>query len=859
MEADGQQELLQAFATSQEAEFVLAAEIQDQVASGIGVLQHLVEELKAKQHDSERIASERQQKWNALQELYSSGKLVPAGAAARIEELENALSSQATALQQAQSQAKQAEELLGEGATPEIKQQIAEMEGNLEKRRETINIARERILLLQEKIETFAAERAASQQHLIDTEARLERQSAALHSAEERLSELRSKLEAKGEGDDAVAAEIKVLESQIEEKEQALGAAEKRNTELQEEAEKHLSEVARVEDRIRALEGMLVDRSTEAAEVHEQASALEKELAQQQTRVAELEKQLADAKVEKEAADAEVVRINNLPDEQSPVIEALKIEKSELEKRATEMENALRLAEQKRDDAQKEAKEWRQQAEEQTSSIADSAGKIMGLESALMTEHAKVVEAQQSAASLEDEIKKAAATLDETQQRITGLELALSERDAAIESAKKRADEAENKLGQMVAQSGDAEQRISALQTDIEHTKQKHAELTEVCKKYEEDAKAARQAQDQAARSASDARTALQVLTSEMEAAEGRFVACKERAEEAEKQAQLIQSAHDQLAEEVKKDATEKENAVAAAKEAETAMTAVRDELEALRRQHSVAVSQNKSHAQQTEALRARVAELEAALQNAPEPETLAALKAQVDEERYRATTLEERLNSEIAKGTKAGLAKQLSDALHDAEEVREELRKLKHSIGTGTNNAMVKESVPAPARVQAIDLKRVIKSMPPEKRRNLAEILISAGVLTQEQVQRAQAEQKNQADTTLPGVLLNSGLVDEGTLAEAVALQSGLPLVAVNEDAVDIEVVQELPERIARMYCCILLRSSSSQLDVAMANPGNLLAIEDIERVTSKQVNPVVALRSEIEAAIEKYYWEPE
>ena len=43
------------------------------------------------------------------------------------------------------------------------------------------------------------------------------------------------------------------------------------------------------------------------------------------------------------------------------------------------------------------------------------------------------------------------------------------------------------------------------------------------------------------------------------------------------------------------------------------------------------------------------------------------------------------------------------------------------------------------------------------------------------------------------------------------------------------------------------------------MTNPMNLQAVEDIERVTGKSVKPVVAVRSEIEAAINKYYWEPE
>ncbi|MCK5861459.1 MAG: hypothetical protein KAH38_03175, partial [Candidatus Hydrogenedentes bacterium] len=148
MEANEQQKSLEVFIASQKEESTLTAEIQEKVVTGLSGLQSqlrvLLEELDNKKNDTARIASERQKSWDVLQDLYTSGKLIPAGTSAHIEELENTLSEQKIALEEAQAQTKQAEKLLEDGASPEVKRQISEMEGNLEKRRETINIARNR-------------------------------------------------------------------------------------------------------------------------------------------------------------------------------------------------------------------------------------------------------------------------------------------------------------------------------------------------------------------------------------------------------------------------------------------------------------------------------------------------------------------------------------------------------------------------------------------------------------------------------------------------------------------------------------------------------------------------------------------
>ena len=78
-------------------------------------------------------------------------------------------------------------------------------------------------------------------------------------------------------------------------------------------------------------------------------------------------------------------------------------------------------------------------------------------------------------------------------------------------------------------------------------------------------------------------------------------------------------------------------------------------------------------------------------------------------------------------------------------------------------------------------------------------------------------------------------------------------------ENAVNADIAALVPERVAKKYTCIPVRLENERLVLAMANPMDLLAIEDIGLITQKSVDVRVAPHSAVEAAINRYYWEPE
>nr|HPO14020.1 type II secretion system protein GspE [Candidatus Hydrogenedentota bacterium] len=65
--------------------------------------------------------------------------------------------------------------------------------------------------------------------------------------------------------------------------------------------------------------------------------------------------------------------------------------------------------------------------------------------------------------------------------------------------------------------------------------------------------------------------------------------------------------------------------------------------------------------------------------------------------------------------------------------------------------------------------------------------------------------------------------------------------------------------ERPANQHQCLPVRTTDEGLILAMVNPLDLLAIEDVERTTNRKVEIVVVTPSDIKEAIAKYYWEPE
>ncbi len=138
-------------------------------------------------------------------------------------------------------------------------------------------------------------------------------------------------------------------------------------------------------------------------------------------------------------------------------------------------------------------------------------------------------------------------------------------------------------------------------------------------------------------------------------------------------------------------------------------------------------------------------------------------------------------------------------------------------------------------------------------KTKQLGEVLVDEGLLTDEQLSVAVSEQE-QAGTSLGRVLVDLGYIRETDLVQALARQIGLAFVDLNEYAIDASAANLLPEPVARRYRALPIAFDDAALVVAMSDPANVFAIDDIRTITGMEIKPVVATAADIDSAIRRF-----
>jgi type IV pilus assembly protein PilB len=138
-------------------------------------------------------------------------------------------------------------------------------------------------------------------------------------------------------------------------------------------------------------------------------------------------------------------------------------------------------------------------------------------------------------------------------------------------------------------------------------------------------------------------------------------------------------------------------------------------------------------------------------------------------------------------------------------------------------------------------------------KTKPLGQILVEEGLVTPDDLQRA-LKVRAQKNHLLGKVLVDMGLVREGDLVAALAKQVGLTFVDLSDHQVDAHAASLLPEQVARRYRALPIGYEDSRLVVAMADPANLYALDDIRTITGMEIKPVVATAGDIDAAIRKF-----
>ena len=127
-----------------------------------------------------------------------------------------------------------------------------------------------------------------------------------------------------------------------------------------------------------------------------------------------------------------------------------------------------------------------------------------------------------------------------------------------------------------------------------------------------------------------------------------------------------------------------------------------------------------------------------------------------------------------------------------------------------------------------------------------IGEILVSRGKSSEEQF-RAVLEAKRSDPRRIGEILLSLGFVSEEDLARAVAEAGGLEYVSLTEDLVDPAAIPLLGEEALRKYAALPLRIESGRLVLAMSDPTNVLALDDLKTLSGHTIRPVVALEEDI------------
>src|SRR3970040_2553134 len=123
---------------------------------------------------------------------------------------------------------------------------------------------------------------------------------------------------------------------------------------------------------------------------------------------------------------------------------------------------------------------------------------------------------------------------------------------------------------------------------------------------------------------------------------------------------------------------------------------------------------------------------------------------------------------------------------------------------------------------------------------RRLGDLLVNEGLITQEKLQRAVVEQKG-SNRNLGSILLRLGLIQEDQLIGFLSRQYGIPSITLSQLDIDPEVVKLVPAQIAKKYEVLPVKRTGNALTLAMADPTNVFALDDVAFITNLQVLPVV------------------
>ena len=138
---------------------------------------------------------------------------------------------------------------------------------------------------------------------------------------------------------------------------------------------------------------------------------------------------------------------------------------------------------------------------------------------------------------------------------------------------------------------------------------------------------------------------------------------------------------------------------------------------------------------------------------------------------------------------------------------------------------------------------------------RKLGQILVDLGYLSEDQLWDVLEEQKQSPGEVIGQVAIRMGLVSDEQVTEALAEQWGMPVISLLETTIPPKVLELVPQTMAEIYKIMPISLKDSVLTVAMAEPQNLEALDDLRNFLGYEVRGAVSTAKDVEASISRYY----
>ena len=139
-------------------------------------------------------------------------------------------------------------------------------------------------------------------------------------------------------------------------------------------------------------------------------------------------------------------------------------------------------------------------------------------------------------------------------------------------------------------------------------------------------------------------------------------------------------------------------------------------------------------------------------------------------------------------------------------------------------------------------------------KAKRLGDILVESGHLTNEDIERALAIQK-ETGKRLGEVLIDENFISETELIESLRMQLGIDFIDLTKAKIDSSLTTLIPKNIAKQYRLVPVDLKGDTLRIAMEDPLNFRAVEAVKNTSHKRVNVMIAYRDAIERALSVLY----